>query len=90
MSQKISFKQPNKYSQNSPECSILTLEFLEPHPKIVPLALNYFLLFKIAIHLFSKKLLKILRCTTTKSGNKSKGCMIKYYVKDKMNPCTVR
>jgi hypothetical protein len=42
MSQKISFKQPNKYSQNSPECSILTLEFLEPpHPKIVPLALIY-------------------------------------------------
>ena len=27
MSQKITFKQPNKYSQNSPECRILTLEF---------------------------------------------------------------
>ena len=27
MSQKISFKQPNRYSQNSPECRIWTLEF---------------------------------------------------------------
>jgi len=27
MSQKISFKQLNKYSQNPPECRILTLEF---------------------------------------------------------------
>ena len=43
MSQKISFKQPNKYSQNSPECRILTLEFQNiskgadpPHPKNRP------------------------------------------------------
>jgi hypothetical protein len=32
MSQKISFKQPNKYSQNSPECRILTPEFRTPPP----------------------------------------------------------
>ena len=71
MSQKISFKQPNKYSQNSPECRILTLEFQNfsrgqtpldnpPPPPMSPSALNYILLFKIVIHLFSKKLLKIL------------------------------
>jgi hypothetical protein len=67
MSQNISFMQRNKYSQNSPEERILNLEFQKfsrakspPTPKIAPSALNYFLLFKIAIHLFSKKLLKTL------------------------------
>ena len=69
MSQNISFKQPNKYSQNSPKCRILNLEFQnfsrgrippDPAPKTVTSALNYFLLFKIAIHLFSKKLLRTL------------------------------
>ena len=69
MSQNISFKQPNKYSKNSPEERILNLEFQifsmgqippRPPPKIAPSALDYFLLFKIAVHLFSKKLSKTL------------------------------
>jgi hypothetical protein len=69
MSQNISFKQPNKYSKNSPEGRILNLEFQifskgqippRPPPKIAPSALDYFLLFKIAVHLFSKKLSKTL------------------------------
>jgi hypothetical protein len=75
MSQKIFFVQPNKFSQNSPEERILNLEFqilrganpLRPPPKIAPSALNYFLLFKIAVHLFSKKLSKTLM-STSKTG----------------------
>jgi hypothetical protein len=67
---------PNKYSQNSPECRILTLEFQKisrdkppPPPKIDPSALNYFVLFKITIHLFSKKLLKTLEIQKNWRGN---------------------
>jgi hypothetical protein len=45
MSQKIYFKQPNEYSQNSPECRISTLEGPPPPKKITPSVLNYFLLF---------------------------------------------